>query len=259
LIAALFVILAIIAVVVFVVRFFTEKTPVNRVYDAHDLAMDGLHEEAIAGYDRAIKDFLWAIRGHPDYMTGRSWLVRDNWGYDHLGLAYAWKAESLCALGMLEEALGLSELAMGRWGGDARVRYARVMTLGMCGLREEALDLAARCLEHDPRAAEFYYAGVLALLEAGRDDEAGRLAAKAVSLCPDDWFAHASRAMVLWEAGDVDGALDAVDRAISHSRDGELKGLQRLRAEIAGNGRPEHGNHAVGETRREPLGDGRRG
>lgn len=240
-IAAVVVILAIIAVVVFVVRFFTDKTPVSRVYDAHGLAMGGRHDEAIAEYDRAIKDFTWAVRGHPDYMTGRSLLVRDNWGYDHLGLAYAWKAESLCALGMLDEALEASELAMELWQEDARVRYARVTTLRTCGLHEEALDLVARCIEHDPRAAEFYYAGVLALLEAERDGEAERLADRAVSLCPDDWFAHASRAMVLWKAGDVSGALDAVDGAIAHCRGGEARALQRLRGEIVKDGRTECG------------------
>lgn len=257
--AIVVVIVVIIAVVVFVVRLATDKTPVSRVYDAHDLAMNGRHREAVAEYDRAIKDFTWAIRGHPDYMTGRSLLVPNNWGYGYLGLAYAWKAQSLSALGMREDALEMSEYAMGRWQEDVRVRHARVMTLGMCGLHEEALDLAARCIEHDPLDAEFYYAGVLVLLEAGRSDEAEQLAARAVSLCPDDEFAHASRAMVLWEAGDTDGALDAIDRAISHSRDEQAKVLQGLRDKIAGNGRPDCGDLPVGGAGQEPRSDARRG
>lgn len=258
-IAAVVIILAIIAVIVFAVRFFTDKSPVSRVYDANGMAVDGRHEEAIAEYDRAIKDFKWAVRGHPDYMAGRSLFISDNLGYNHLGLAYAGKAESLCALGMLDEALEASELAMELWQEDARVRYARVGTLLACGLHEEALDLVALCIEHDPRAAEFYYAGVLVLLKDGRDGEAKRLADKAVSLCPDDEFAHASRAMVLWEAGDADGALDAINRAVSHSQGGQAKVLQRLRGEIAGNGRPEYGDLAAGGALPGSHGNGRRG
>ncbi len=183
----LFAIIAIIAIAAW-----RSKTPLERIDDAHVLAREGRHAEAVAAYDRVLDVFDEEERNNSShYMT-----MMGNWGHKKRALALAMRGVSLAALGRLDEALDSVDRAMEFGSGDARVRHMRATVLLTAGLHDEALDFI---------------------------DES-------IALDPSDFEMHAVRAATLAENDDLDGALASMDRAIELApRD---KGLREAREGI---------------------------
>ena len=178
-------------------------------FTLHDLAVICAPEDAAVHSARA--ETLRALGRLDEALAAYDRAVED---FPDNAVARTGRAETLRAVGRLDEALAAYDRAVEDFPQDAVPRNGRAETLRALGRLKEALAAYDRAVEDFPQDAVARNGRAETLRALGRLDEALAAYDRAVGEFPHNIVARAGRAETLRALGRLDEALAAYDRAV---------------------------------------------
>lgn len=228
--------------------------PFDPAFDPHDDAAEannlsdaGRHAEAVVMYDMAIAGLLEDAGRIPASAEepGRSIIFGHPFEYSRLGLAYAYRAESLSELEKTDEAIESADLAAGFAPHIADVHSIRARIYGKSGMHEKGAEMLATAISLEPDDPESYSHRSVFLIETGDYKEALSCLEKSIELDPTNSQPYMAKALLMIKMGNNDEALASVDMAASIDPDdqeiAEYRKLVHFQCKYGATGPPKAG------------------